>query len=95
MRISKEIQNFFKQSVKSIDATANVYLFGSRTDDNKKGGDIDILILSNEKIDLDKILLLKINFYKQFGEQKLDIINFTYNENNSFKDYILDSAILL
>jgi len=95
MRISKEIQNFFKQSVKFIDATANVYLFGSRTDDNKKGGDIDILILSDKKIDLDKILLLKINFYKQFGEQKLDIINFTYNENNSFKDYILDSAILL
>lgn len=36
MRISKEIQNFFKQSVKSIDAAVNVYLFGSRTDKNNE-----------------------------------------------------------
>jgi predicted nucleotidyltransferase len=95
MRISQEMINFFKKEVSSIDSNAKVYLFGSRTDDNKKGGDIDILILSDKKIDFDKIMKLRIKFYEKFGEQKLDIVNFTFEEKDPFKDLIMDEAILL
>jgi predicted nucleotidyltransferase len=95
MRISQEMVNFFKNEVSSIDSNAKVYLFGSRTDDNKKGGDIDILILSDKKIDFDKIMKLRIKFYEKFGEQKLDIVNFTFDEKDPFKDLIMDEAILL
>lgn len=95
MRISNEIVNFFKEEIKKIDASASVYLFGSRTDDTKKGGDIDILILSQQKIPLKQILKLKIKFYDIFGEQKLDIVNFTYDEKSAFKDLIIDNAIPL
>jgi len=95
MRISQEMINFFKNEVSSIDSNAKVYLFGSRTDDNKKGGDIDILILSDNKIDFDKIMKLRIKFYEKFGEQKLDIVNFTFDEKDPFKDLIMDEAILL
>jgi predicted nucleotidyltransferase len=95
MRISQEMINFFKNEVSCIDSNAKVYLFGSRTDDNKKGGDIDILILSDNKIDFDKIMKLRIKFYEKFGEQKLDIVNFTFDEKDPFKDLIMDEAILL
>lgn len=95
MRISEEMRQFFKYQILKKDPTAKVYLFGSRTDDSKKGGDIDILILSDKKWILDDIFNLKIQFYKTFGEQKLDIVNYEKNQNNPFKEYILKEAILL
>ncbi len=96
MRISEEMRNFFKHQILTKGPTAMVYLFGSRTDDSKKGGDIDILILSDKKWTLDDIFNLKIQFYKTFGEQKLDIVNYEKNQKDPFiKEYILKEAILL
>ncbi len=57
----------------SIDDKAKVILFGSRTDDSKRGGDIDILIVS-EKINRQDIRRVRSTFVSKFGEQKLDII---------------------
>jgi predicted nucleotidyltransferase len=95
MRLKQEIIDFLKHEVSNIEPNAQVYLFGSRVDDTKKGGDIDILILSEEKINLEKIIQLKVKFYKQFGEQKIDIVNFTKTEQSPFKQLILMDAILL
>jgi predicted nucleotidyltransferase len=50
MRITEYEKNTIVDAVKSVDPCARIWLFGSRTDDSKKGGDIDIAILS-EKID--------------------------------------------
>jgi predicted nucleotidyltransferase len=40
MRISGYEKNIILKSINSLDPCAEVYLFGSRTDDSKKGGDI-------------------------------------------------------
>ena len=68
--IKKSIRQFF-----GIDT--HVYLFGSRVYDDKKGGDIDLLLIPNKSSNLryykEKIKLLaalKINL----GDQKIDII---------------------
>jgi predicted nucleotidyltransferase len=93
MRIStSEITNLLN-SIKRFDEDADVYLFGSRIDDNKRGGDIDIAILS-DKIDLKKKIDIKFNFFNDFGEQKLDIVIID-NENQPFWQYIKEKAILL
>ena len=52
-----------------------VKIFGSRTDLNRRGGDIDIYIRTDNE---DKILLAKIAFLREFekqcGDQKVDLI---------------------
>ena len=50
-----------------------LYLFGSRVDDNKRGGDIDLLVVSKEltRSDLRRV---RVEFFKHFGEQKIDIV---------------------
>lgn len=62
MRISPlEIDNLLG-SIKQIDQNASVYLFGCRTNNNKKGGDIDIAILS-KLVNLKEKIEIKYNFY--------------------------------
>jgi len=47
MRLSKTEQQIIKDAVLSIDPQARIYLFGSRADDTKRGGDIDLLIATD------------------------------------------------
>jgi len=75
MRITEHEKNVIVEAVKSVDSTAHVWLFGSRVDDAKKGGDIDIAIFS-EMINKDTMLKIKVNRFicNKIGEQKIDII---------------------
>ena len=48
MRLKTEEINAIKSTVHNLDQEATVFLFGSRADDSKKGGDIDLLVLSGK-----------------------------------------------
>ncbi|MBN4079372.1 nucleotidyltransferase domain-containing protein [Beggiatoa alba] len=56
---------------------ASVWLFGSRVDDNKRGGDIDLLV-QPEGASAREILLRKIRFLTKLerllGERKVDVV---------------------
>ena len=75
-----------------------LYLFGSRTDDTKKGGDIDLLVLASCE-DKDRIInlksKLKLEIFKNIPEQKIDITVATDQELktdlflSSLKDHML------
>lgn len=95
MRIPSNMAHWFGQYIRQLIPGAEVYLFGSRADDIQRGGDIDILILSSEKIPLTTLVNIRFEFEKTFGEQKIDLINFTFSEEDSFKSLILPKAILL
>lgn len=44
MRLSTKAVNTIKTTLEEIISKVKVYLFGSRVDDRKKGGDIDIYV---------------------------------------------------
>jgi len=76
MRLSiQEIIDIVRCTHKIFGQKSRVYLFGSRADDSKKGGDIDLYIESDSLLDLfeKKISLLEC-LEKFLGEQKVDIV---------------------
>ena len=75
MRITEHEKNIIIEAVKTVDPDAQVWLFGSRVDDTKKGGDIDIAILS-DKINKNLMERIKVNRFicDRIGEQKIDIV---------------------
>ncbi len=92
MRLKPEIKKFITETAKSLFPNSEMYLFGSRLNNHSRGGDIDILILSEEKIDRKLLRKFRIEFYKKFGWQKIDLVNFTKEENSTFKQLILPNA---
>ena len=73
MRLKDSEQKAILSTVKSLDNNASVYLFGSRVDDTKKGGDIDLLVLS-DRLTSDNKRTIKMKLYELLGEQKIDLL---------------------
>ena len=93
MRLKRIEIEAIKTAVKKYDENAHVYLFGSRTDDTKRGGDIDILILS-DKIKLHEKIKIKMDLYNLIGEQRIDLIA-APGLNTAFLKYIFERSIQL
>ena len=94
VRLSTAEIKCLKESVTKRDPNATIYLFGSRTDPDKKGGDIDIVILSHVLTRQD-IRTVRLEFFDTFGEQKLDIVLDTPDAPGNFTGLILEKAVRL
>ena len=74
------LSNFYKETIKLkgleiFGQDTKIYLFGSRTDDSKRGGDIDLYIEPADKNHLfDKKLQFLVTLTKILGEQKIDVV---------------------
>jgi predicted nucleotidyltransferase len=73
MRISEVEMKAITEAVQAADADARIWLFGSRTDDAKRGGDIDVAILSRN-IGAAERMKIRRNITGILGEQKIDIV---------------------
>jgi len=93
MRLSNTEIKAIKDTIYDLDKDAKVYLFGSRTKDELRGGDIDLLILS-AKITFQDKLKLKYKLYEKIGEQKIDII-VTEGINDPFVKIVYSNGVLL
>lgn len=75
MRLTEFEHRTILSSFNEIFGKGNIYLFGSRVDDHKRGGDIDLYI---EPEDCDRLSEKKIQFLilleSLIGEQKIDIV---------------------
>ena len=94
MRLSQKEIDVLKTKLYTISSKAKLYLFGSRVDDSKKGGDIDLLVIDDTLTKKD-LRVLRIEFFQHFGEQKLDIVLDSAKLKNSFTKHIFPKAILL
>lgn len=98
MRLTNTQIQIIKSETKLIfGKTAHVYLFGSRVDDDKKGGDIDLLILTDDNTlsQRDKINYLHVNLILALGDQKIDILINSPYTNSSIIATALQTGILL
>ena len=95
MRLSSSIISYLKLTFSRELPGSRVYLFGSRTNDTDLGGDIDLMVLTSTPVDKRIFRAIKIEFYKKFGWQKLDLVNFTNDEETAFRKLINTNAIEL
>jgi predicted nucleotidyltransferase len=73
MRLTDEQVNAICQEIRQSDPAAEIYLHGSRTDDAAKGGDIDLLVVS-DKVGFQDALDLRIRILDRIGWQQLDLL---------------------
>jgi predicted nucleotidyltransferase len=80
VRLSPGYQKIIKaETLNVFGVDASVFLFGSRMDDSKKGGDIDLFIQTDDKDGLfEKKLRFLAKLKRQLGEQKIDVV---FNED--------------
>ena len=95
MRVKNEQVVFLKQSIKKYLLDADLYLIGSRANDKLKGGDIDLLVIGEKTLTCQGKKNFKIAFYKEFGEQKIDIVSFKRGEPSNFKELALIESVKL
>lgn len=71
MRLSDRVKNKIKKGILQSFGDVDIYLLGSRADDAKKGGDIDIAV--DVEMSRDVFKQCKVKFLKSLMEQGLDL----------------------
>lgn len=79
MRLSKYYRKSIKDAFDTIFGEGKIYLFGSRVDETKKGGDIDLYIEIADKTSLfEKKIKFLARLKQKIEEQKIDVV---FNED--------------
>lgn len=77
MRLTEHQKNTILNACQRYFENAECWLFGSRVDDQKRGGDIDLYIETKET-DVNKLVAAKLAFLvllnRELGEQKIDVV---------------------
>jgi len=88
MRIQPEEQAAIISTITNFDKESEIYLFGSRIDDTKRGGDIDVLVKS-DVISRSMLAHIEDELFRKIDEQKIDFVLTCKNELNSFSKVVL------
>jgi len=78
MRLKEFEIQAIKEAFDNVFEKGEVILFGSRIDDNKKGGDIDLYIKAEYSFEKKISFLAKLK--RKIGERKIDVV-FNIDEN--------------
>jgi len=73
MRLSPDEIEVIREQVRALDPEAEVYLFGSRANPSGRGGDIDLLVVS-DRLGFRDVLRLRGEILDRIGWQQLDLL---------------------
>jgi len=73
VRLSEKEIEIIRNAIRKYDPDAEIIIFGSRADLSKKGGDIDILVVS-KKIDYKMRRKIRVYLLLKLGDRKIDLI---------------------
>ncbi|MFH0734327.1 MAG: nucleotidyltransferase domain-containing protein [bacterium] len=97
MRLSQLQVEVIKQSVKKIfNDNTKVFLFGSRVDNKKRGGDIDLYIETDILNDVfQRKIKLLVMLELTLGQQKIDVVINNFTDDLPIYNVAKDEGILL
>lgn len=93
MRLTDFEIESIKETICKRDPDAKIYIFGSRVDDNARGGDIDMLIMS-DKLQQKNSREIKNEILDRIGEQKIDIV-ISKDDSKPFVRIALEKGMLI
>ncbi|MBN2823882.1 MAG: nucleotidyltransferase domain-containing protein [Campylobacterales bacterium] len=94
MRLDSSEKNLILTTVESIFGDAKVYLFGSRLDTTKKGGDIDLFIVAEDKTNLYEKKIKTLAKLERQLSKPFDIV-LHKSFDRAIEQEILQKALLL
>jgi len=96
MRLTKDEIKIIKETITNRLDDAKITLFGSRVYDDKKGGDIDILVQTNQKVSLKKQLEILSQLEIKGIERKVDLLFQTpYTKEQNIFETAKNEGVLL
>ncbi len=95
MRLTQKEQQAIKQTFQTFFNEGKIYLFGSRADDSRKGGDIDLYISTKDRTELvEKKINFLVGLQREIGEQKIDVV-LDYGTNRLIDKRAKETGVLL
>ncbi|HNV63344.1 MAG: nucleotidyltransferase domain-containing protein [Bacteroidales bacterium] len=100
MRLNEfQIETINTLAKKHFGEGTTVYLFGSRTDENKKGGDIDLFITNKDekKLNIEAKVRFLAELKAKIGDRKIDVVfdnAFTRQKENFYRTIIRERVKL-
>jgi predicted nucleotidyltransferase len=73
MRLETDQSTAIREEIRRADPGAEIYLYGSRADDTRRGGDIDLLVIS-DRLGFRDLLALRRAILDRIGWQQLDLM---------------------
>ena len=73
MRLGANEAKAVGEEVRRLDPDAEIYLYGSRANDSARGGDIDLLVVS-DTLGFRDVLRLRTRIMDRIGWQQLDLM---------------------
>jgi len=75
MRLSSEVRNVIQDAFIQVFGEGDLYLFGSRVDDMRKGGDIDLYVDTENREHMgEKRLEFLTRIKRHIGDQRIDLV---------------------
>jgi len=91
MRLSKEEVEIIKSNILKHIKDAKIMLFGSRVDDSKRGGDIDIFIQTDQIVTLKNEIDISADLERNGILRKVDLV---VKAPNKKEQSIFETAVL-